>query len=248
MDRTDPRESTSSRGKKGATNFAEPREFNRELSADELGLNERYSNTLSVRFINLQAKEQTQPVDVRIQSESNHIYLCDVGRSVVEIFDLYGARLHVIDDPVMSKFQPTALVMAFDGTIIVASHFNHYLHMYTPMMDQQKSDADAVLNPYKYQQYKLGGEGTQLHQFFHPAGVTIDPRDGYLYVCDRGNYRIKVLSPQGVCERVVELVISGKKKQHLDPSRIACQTAQNQLVCIFGAGDAICFFSQHASG
>lgn len=248
FDKTNPKQHSSSSREKMPKNYVEPPQFPRELTADELAMSGRYSNTLNVRFIDLEAKDQTQPVDVRIQQDTNRVYLCDVGRGVVEIFDLHGVRQHVIDDPIMSKFQPTALVMAFDGTIIVASHFNHCLHMYTPMLDEQKGDADHPLNSFKYQQYKLGTSGNQLHQFFHPAGISIDHRDGYLYVCDRGNYRIKVLTPQGICERVIELVINGKKKQILDPSRIACQTLHDQLVCIFGTGDAICFLSRHANG
>jgi hypothetical protein len=157
---------------------------------------------------------------------------------MVEIFDFYGTLLHAIDDPTMLKFQPTAIVVAFDGTIIIGSHFNHCLHMYSP---------SETLNT-KYKQFKLGTQGDQLHQFYHPAGIAIDHKDGYLYVCDRGNYRIQVIRPEGICERVIELFLNDKQKQALDVTRVAIQANLDQLVCILGNGDAICFIPKLTHG
>jgi 6-phosphogluconolactonase (cycloisomerase 2 family) len=149
--------------------------------------------------IYLQVKDNTQPVDVCIHHESYTIYSCDVGRSVIEIFDMYGKLEHVIDDQTTVKFQPTAIAVAYDGTIIVTSHFNHRLHMYSPSTTQQTDG-------YHYDQYKLGSPGHEIHQFHFPADLAIDYQDGYIYVCDRGNNRIQVLRPEGVCERIIQLL------------------------------------------
>ena len=59
----------------------------RYLTSEELALTERYSNKLRTQIIRLQIKDQTQPVDVRIHHETYTLYLCDVGRSVVEIYN-----------------------------------------------------------------------------------------------------------------------------------------------------------------
>jgi 6-phosphogluconolactonase (cycloisomerase 2 family) len=195
-----------------------------------------------MKLINLQVKDQTQPVDIHIHHETNKIYSCDVGRSVVEIYDINGTLLHVIDDSTMLKFQPTAIAIAFDETIIIASHFNHRLHMYSP------NDSQNASNSYSYKQFKLGTPGDQIHQFYHPAGIAIDHKDGFLYVCDRGNYRIQVIRPEGICERVIELFVKDKKKIPLDVTRVAIQANFDQLVCIVGNGDALCFIPKLANG
>jgi len=226
----------------------------RELTADELALNERYSNKLRTQIVRLQKKEQTQPVDVRIHHQSYTIYLCDVGRSVIEVFDLNGKLQHVIDDPTTIKFQPTAIAVAEDGTIIVASHFNHCLHLYSPVDPQETEHADHngslghIQDGYYYKQYKLGSPGHDLHQFQYPAGIAIDFSDGYLYVCDRGNFRVQVMRPEGICERAIELFLNDEGQAHIAPLQIAHQQSGDQIVCIVGAGDAICFLSKHANG
>ena len=40
----------------------------------------------------------------------------------------------------------------------------------------------------------------------------MDFNDGYLYICDRGNYRIQVMRPEGVCERVIDLVLRDQQQ------------------------------------
>ena len=74
---------------------------------------------------------------VFIMKHTHYIHVI-VGRSVVEIFDMYGKLQHVIDDQITSKFQPTAIAVADDGTIIVASHFQHRLHMYSPAEQENR--------------------------------------------------------------------------------------------------------------
>ncbi len=143
----------------------------------------------------------------------------------------------------MLKFQPTALAVGCDGTIILASHFNHCLHMYSP------SDSQNTANRFSYKQFKFGAQGDQIHQFDHPAGIAIDHNDGCLYVCDRGNYRIQVIRPEGMCERMIKLYLNTRKKKcPLDPIRVAIQKNSDYLVCIIGAGDAICFIPKDTDG
>jgi DNA-binding beta-propeller fold protein YncE len=212
------------------------------LTANDLALNERYSDKTRIQVINLHEKEQAQPGDVCIDHVTNKIYLCDIGRSTVEIYDINRILQHVIDGSTMIKFKPTAITIAFDGTVIVASHFSHCLHMYSP------KDSQSETNCYSYKQFKLGVQGSQIHQFTEPAGISLDSNDGYLYVCDRGNYRIQVIRPEGICERVIELFLNSRKKYQLDPVRVALQKNSDQMVCIIGLGDAICFVPKHANG
>ena len=164
---------------------------------------------------------------------------------------MYGKLQHVIDDQTTIKFQPTTIAVAYDGTIIVASHFNHRLHMYSPIDSQENEEKNPdgnVHDGYRFQQYKLGSPGHDIHQFHHPAGIAIDYSDGYLYVCDRGNYRIQVMRPEGVCERVIELISRDQEVSHISPIQIAHQQHRGQIVCIIGAGDAICFIPKYADG
>ena len=217
----------------------------RELTADELALNGRYSNKQSIRIVALQVKDQTHPVDVCIHHDTHLLYSCDVGRSVVEIFDLNGKLQHVIDDPTTIRLQPTSIAVAFDGTIIVASHFQHRLHMYSPVGND---DGYAQEYGYRFRQYKLGSPGHDAHQFHHPAGIAMDLNDGYLYVCDRGNYRIQVLKPEGICERVVDLVLQDEEETPAAPVQVALQRKGNQMISIVGTGDAICFIPKKADG
>lgn len=43
----------------------------------------------------------------------------------------------------------------------------------------------------------IGSSGTELGQFLGPAGITVSPNTGRIYVSDQYNYRIQVLSPEG---------------------------------------------------
>lgn len=217
----------------------------RELTADELALGGRYSNKQRVRSILLQNKDQTQTVDVCVHHDTHTMYSCDVGRSVIEIFDQNGTFQHVIDDPTTIKFQPTSIAVAFDGTIIVASHFQHRLHMYSPV---QNENGYAQEHGYQFRQYKLGAPGHDVHQFHHPAGIAMDLNDGYLYVCDRGNYRIQVLKPDGICDRVVDLVLQDEAETPTNPIQVALQRNGDQMICLIGKGDAICFIPKKADG
>jgi NHL repeat len=216
--------------------------FEREFTAHESTLKPRYTDKKHMKSIDLPSSDQTQPVDLCIDLESNRIYACDIGRSFVEIYNINGTLEHVIDDTTMTKFQPTAIAVASDGTVIVASHFHHRLHMYSP------SDSQNPVNRYVYKQFKLGTSGDQIHQFYHPAGIALDHKNGNLYVCDRGNFRIQVMRPEGVCERVIELFSAGKKKTPLDVTRVALQSHLNQIVCIVANGDALCFLPKQANG
>ena len=225
-----------------AKDFTYGHQEGRELTADELALHKRYADKSRMRSIPLPENVQTQPVDVRVHRETNSIYLCDVGRSLVEIYGINGLLERTINDAVMTASQPTALAVASDGTMIIGSYFNHCLQMYEP------NDAvdGATTKPYK--QYKLGTPGTQLDQFYNPSGIVMDPADGCVYVCDRGNSRIKVLRPDGICDRMIQLALKGQKKAFLDPVRIAVQSGHEQIVCIIGTGDALCFVSKYAQG
>jgi hypothetical protein len=164
---------------------------------------------------------------------------------------MYGKLQHVIDDQTIAKFQPTAIAVAYDGTVIVGSHFNHRLHMYSPI-DSSESESnsfnDQSQSAYHYQQFKLGGPGSNLHEFQHPAGISIDYTDGYLYICDRGNYRIQVLRPEGVCERVIELLLETDDLNRISPIQVAHQQIGDQMVCLIGMGDAISFIPKYTDG
>lgn len=204
-------------------------------------MNGRYSNPLNCRFISLEATDHTHPSDIRIHNALNRIYLSDIGRSIVEIFDMNGQVLHSISDPAILKFQPNRFVVTVDGTLIISSAVLHCLYMYSP--------ASPFSENFQYQQFKLGAEGKLIHQFSSPSDMVADPNNGYVYVCDVGNYRIKVLTPQGMCERIIQLayLVNGVK-QYLYPTAITYQPTRGQLVCIVNNEDAICFFSKHANG
>ncbi len=157
---------------------------------------------------------------------------------------MYGKLQHVLDDQTTLKFLPTSIAVADDGTIIVASHFHHRLHMYSPDNNEDENSYDA----FRFKQYKLGSPGHDLHQFHHPAGISIDCNDGYLYICDRGNFRIQVMRPEGVCERVIDLILQDQKQSPIAPIQVAHQQTKDQIVCLIGTGDALCFISKYAHG
>lgn len=212
----------------------------RPLAAEDLALHDRYSNPLHCAFISLEASDHTHPSDVRIHHEMNRIYVSDVGRSVIEIFDVNGHLLHTINDPAMLNCQPNRFVITPDGTLIISSAIHHCLYMYSPTA--------PLSDHFQYQQFKLGAAGKLIHQFYSPSDLTVDPSNGYIFVCDVGNYRIKVLTPEGVCERIIQLVFLNPRKQYLCPTAITYQPTRNQLVCIVNNEDAICFVSKHANG
>ena len=56
------------------------------------------------------------------------------------------------------------------------------------------------------------------------------------------------MRPEGVCERVIELILRDEEEGHLAPIQIGHQQIGTKIVCIVGTGDAICFISKHADG
>ncbi|CAF1006739.1 unnamed protein product [Didymodactylos carnosus] len=224
-------------------------EQTRELTNDEVILIERYSNKSLRKVIELQLKSETQPIDVCVQKELNYVYVCDAGRNIVQVYDLNGILNHVIDDPNMKTFRPTSIAVGQDGTVIVASHFVHRLQMYSPCQASEwKTNDTSNTEGFYYNQFKLGQQGHDPHQFYYPAGIRCDDIDSLLYVCDRGNSRIQIITPDGYCERIIQLVsVDG---QLLAPIQLAFLHQDNSetVVCIVGDANCICFVPKYSNG
>lgn len=222
----------------------------RELTAEEIAVIERYEDVTGTKLIPLQKKDKTKPVGVAVHYDTDAIYLCDVGRSLIEIYNLLGELENVIDDQIISNLAPSSIAVTDDGTIIVASESHHRLHLYAPTSYTNDNPSENDANneeEYYYQQFKLGSNGTKLHQFQNPSGIAVDAEDGYIYVCDQGNFRIQVISPGGICERSIELIVNDEEPYFCAPIQIAHQYASGFLVCLV-AGDALCFIPKTASG
>lgn len=216
-----------------------------DFSEEEKRFELRYKDRSSMKTIELQDRPLTQPTDLCVLKETKKIFVCDVGRSVIEIFDFQGNLEHVIDSPTMLNFFPTTLTVAFDGTIVSASYFTNGLLMYLQTDEAHQHFQRTSNLSYDYKPYQLGSQGKLIHQFFQPGGITLDPSDSYLYICDRGNMRIKVLTPRGVCERTIELFDGNRTA--LEPISIAFQSTSDMLVCLIAA-DSICFVPKSSNG
>lgn len=108
------------------------------------------------------------------------LYVLDTGNARIQVLDSTGAVLRTLVTPAL----PSGVAEAA-GRVYVSDGLGHRV---------------LILDILGAQLGSFGALGTGDGQFNYPAGIAIDPQ-GNVHVCDAGNFRVQVFTPDGVFVR-----------------------------------------------
>jgi DNA-binding beta-propeller fold protein YncE len=147
-----------------------------------------------------------EPNGVSFGGPDGLIYVVDTWNNRIQEFTTGGKSKKVFtsDD---GFFAPRELVVDPAGDIYVADTGHHRIVKFDPSGKQIRSW--GAINP------KTGASvaGKKLGEFNEPIGLALD-KDGNLYIADRLNFRIQVLSPDGQVLR--SWPVKGWSKEQID--------------------------------
>lgn len=135
------------------------------------------------------------PYGIAVDSDSGFCYVIDRDNERVQKFDLNGNFIEKIGsygNDTGQFNQPTYITVdKTDHSIWVVDSLNHRVQKFSTSGDSI-SLSDSLI---------VGGYGTDSDsKFNYPAGITSDS-NGYVYIIDEGNYRIKKFNNSGIYER-----------------------------------------------
>ena len=117
-----------------------------------------------------------------VVDSSDHVWVVDAGLHQVIKFDSSGKRLLVVGGHKVRFNMPTDIAFLSDGTFVVSDGYVN------SRIVKFEADGHPVA--------AWGTKGNQPLQFQTPHSVAVDDQDR-IYVADRENNRIQILSPQG---------------------------------------------------
>jgi len=113
------------------------------------------------------------PVDAAVDSKAGRLYVADSGARQVAVLATRGGAL-LNTWPVEGR--PAGIALGPDGRVYIADETGHRVRVY---------DASGT------HLADWGAFGRGPGQLDRPAGMAIGPKDGFLYVADRGNQRVQ---------------------------------------------------------
>ena len=123
----------------------------------------------------------TMPHQIHVDADGN-VWIVDCGSNTVFKFDAAGAKLLELGGEAIGFNMPTDVAFLSDGSFVVSDGYAN-----TRVV---KFDAAGKLLA------KWGKKGAGPLQFHTPHSVTVDDED-LIYVADRENHRVQVLSAHG---------------------------------------------------
>ena len=120
---------------------------------------------------------------------------------------------------------PYALALGPDGTIYVADSGNHRIRKITAPADNRAGAEVATVAGTGAPGHRDGAAHTA--QFLYPTGIAADS-DGTLFVADRGNHRIRKITPKGTVTTLAGSGLNGA----LDGKGAQAAFAWPNAVCI----------------
>jgi DNA-binding beta-propeller fold protein YncE len=130
-----------------------------------------------------------EPADLKFDPETGEMHVGDVFNSEIDVYDpntgdfirSYGS----FGGPVEGRlfFGPGGMSFGSDNNIYITDFSADFIKVYN-------SDNGELVRT-------IGTSGSALGQFLGPAGITVSPNTGRIYVSDQYNYRIQVLDSEG---------------------------------------------------
>jgi tripartite motif-containing protein 71 len=166
----------------------------------------KFANGDVKKLISQGAGKLNEPNGIFFGGPDGLIYVADTWNNRIQEFSTSGKskKIFTSDD---GFFAPRELVVDPVGDVYVADTGHHRIVKFDPSGKQIRSW--GATNP------KTGAfvSGEKLGEFNEPIGLALD-KDGNLYVADRLNFRIQVLSPDGQVLR--SWPVKGWSKEQID--------------------------------
>lgn len=130
-----------------------------------------------------------EPADLKFDPITGDLHVGDVFNSEIDVYDPntgeYIRSYGSFGGPVAGRifFGPGGMSFGNDGNLYITDFSLDIVKVY------DADSGDLVRT--------IGSPGTGLGQFQGPAGITVSPNTGRIYVNDQYNYRVQVFDPQG---------------------------------------------------
>jgi DNA-binding beta-propeller fold protein YncE len=130
-----------------------------------------------------------EPADLKFDPVTGDLHVGDVFNSEIDVYNPntgeYIRSYGSFGGPVPGRifFGPGGMSFGNDGNLYITDFSLDLIKVYD-------ADNGELVRT-------IGGPGTALGQFQGPAGITVSPNTGRIYVNDQYNYRVQVFDPQG---------------------------------------------------
>ena len=121
--------------------------------------------------------ELKNPRSLAIHYKTGNIYIADMSNHRVQVFSCNGEYLFMFS----KRMNFPAGICTSQNKVFVTQHIGHCINMYELEGKLIKS---------------VGSEGNGEAQFNYPVGVDVSDRNNNIYVCDRNNNRIQILTEE----------------------------------------------------
>jgi tripartite motif-containing protein 71 len=170
----------------------------------------KLANGDSKKLISQGPGKLNEPNGVSFGGPDGLIYVVDTWNNRIQEFTTSGKskKIFTSDD---GFFAPRELVVDPAGNVYVADTGHHRIVKFDPSGKQIRSWGAIKVDPKTHASSYISG--TKLGEFNEPIGLALD-KDGNLYVADRLNFRIQVLSSDGQVLR--SWPVKGWSKDQID--------------------------------
>ncbi|PSF38500.1 PEP-CTERM sorting domain-containing beta-propeller repeat protein [Aphanothece hegewaldii CCALA 016] len=130
-----------------------------------------------------------EPADLKFDPVTGDLHVGDVFNSEIDVYNPntgeYIRSYGSFGGPVAGRifFGPGGMSFGDDGNIYITDFSLDVIKVYN-------ADSGQLVKT-------IGSSGTGLGQFQGPAGITVSPNTGRIYVNDQYNYRVQVFDPDG---------------------------------------------------
>lgn len=125
------------------------------------------------------SRDGKMPKPINIFVDDENIFVADIKRQLVIVFDKNNEFVKVIGDG--KSFKPSD-VLVVDNKLFVTDLMNHQIHVYDKNTDKKL--------------YSIGKRGSGDGELFQPTSIALSP-DNHLYVSETGNFRIQEFTLDG---------------------------------------------------
>ena len=121
--------------------------------------------------------ELNDPSGIAIHYKTGNVYITDYSNERVQVFSCNGIYLFMFSEKMNRPFG----ICISQNNVFVTQLDCHCINMYELEGKLIKS---------------VGSEGNREAQFKYPLGLDVSDRTNNIYVCDRGNHRIQILTEE----------------------------------------------------